>query len=64
MTPPNIISGFRKTGIFLLNDDTLPDSAFTASDLTFLQLPEKQGRGVKYYTYDDSSKLYVKILHV
>jgi hypothetical protein len=59
MMPPNIISGFRETGIFLLNDDTVTDSAFTPSDITLLQLSEKHGRGVEY-DEDNNTEISVK----
>jgi hypothetical protein len=40
MTLPNIMSGFSAPGICQFNDDDIHDSAFTSSDLTFLQSSE------------------------
>lgn len=41
MTPENIVSGFRATGLFPLNPDAIPDAAFAPSLVTQRPLPHE-----------------------
>ncbi|XP_069702683.1 uncharacterized protein [Periplaneta americana] len=47
MTPNNIMSGFRATGICSFNPEVITDSAFAPSDLYFLQPSKKDREGIE-----------------
>lgn len=57
MTPANIISGFRATGIFPFQPDIIPESAFAPSLITYVEEKIQQPENVddKRFTCDDEN---------